>query len=233
MEPDAARSDQLQPAQPLHRRDPGGPAGRPLRRHPAARQLVATRHQRLGRQSAGQRAQRVQPTQRDGAGGAGASPAAIPPATTTARRKAASRGGRRPAAGWPPGWASRSRPPSTDLGYGVGDDVLHDRFGAGVVQDVRPDGDDWEVTVHSSPTSARKLSSPASPTSAASAPRGLELPRVFTAGGRAPLLCSPPWISSNIRASSSSRATACRYPTAKSPSASTKQWPPRSAWARR
>ena len=34
------------------------------------------------------------------------------------------------------------------LGYGVGDDVLHDRFGAGVVQDVRPDGDDWEVTVH-------------------------------------------------------------------------------------
>ena len=38
--------------------------------------------------------------------------------------------------------------PSTDLGYGVGDDVLHDRFGAGVVQDVRPDGDDWEVTVH-------------------------------------------------------------------------------------
>ena len=38
--------------------------------------------------------------------------------------------------------------PSADLGYGVGDDVLHDRFGAGVVQDVRPDGDDWEVTVH-------------------------------------------------------------------------------------
>lgn len=38
--------------------------------------------------------------------------------------------------------------PSPDLGYGVGDDVLHDRFGAGVVQDVRPDGDDWEVTVH-------------------------------------------------------------------------------------
>ena len=38
--------------------------------------------------------------------------------------------------------------PSDDLGYGVGDDVLHDRFGAGVVQDVRPDGDDWEVTVH-------------------------------------------------------------------------------------
>ncbi|WP_419944881.1 ATP-dependent helicase [Candidatus Poriferisodalis sp.] len=38
--------------------------------------------------------------------------------------------------------------PSTDLGYGVGDDVLHARFGAGVVQEVRPDGDDWEVTVH-------------------------------------------------------------------------------------
>ncbi len=38
--------------------------------------------------------------------------------------------------------------PSADLGYGVGDDVLHDRFGAGVVQEVRPDGDDWEVTVH-------------------------------------------------------------------------------------
>ncbi len=38
--------------------------------------------------------------------------------------------------------------PSADLEYGVGDDVLHDRFGAGVVQDVRPDGDDWEVTVH-------------------------------------------------------------------------------------
>jgi len=38
--------------------------------------------------------------------------------------------------------------PSADLGYGVGDDVLHARFGAGVVQEVRPDGDDWEVTVH-------------------------------------------------------------------------------------
>ena len=38
--------------------------------------------------------------------------------------------------------------PSPGLGYGVGDDVLHDRFGAGVVQEVRPDGDDWEVTVH-------------------------------------------------------------------------------------
>ncbi|WP_420625458.1 ATP-dependent helicase [Candidatus Poriferisodalis sp.] len=38
--------------------------------------------------------------------------------------------------------------PSADLGYGVGDDVLHAKFGAGVVQDVRPDGDDWEVTVH-------------------------------------------------------------------------------------
>ena len=38
--------------------------------------------------------------------------------------------------------------PKADLGYGVGDDVLHARFGAGVVQEVRPDGDDWEVTVH-------------------------------------------------------------------------------------
>ena len=38
--------------------------------------------------------------------------------------------------------------PKADLGYGVGDDVLHARFGAGVVQQVRPDGDDWEVTVH-------------------------------------------------------------------------------------
>ncbi len=35
-----------------------------------------------------------------------------------------------------------------NLGYDVGDDVLHARFGAGVVQEVRPDGDDWEVTVH-------------------------------------------------------------------------------------
>ncbi len=38
--------------------------------------------------------------------------------------------------------------PSAELGYGVGDDVLHARFGAGVVQEIRPDGDDWEVTVH-------------------------------------------------------------------------------------
>ncbi|MDE0135330.1 MAG: UvrD-helicase domain-containing protein [Acidimicrobiaceae bacterium] len=38
--------------------------------------------------------------------------------------------------------------PSAHLGYGVGDDVMHDRFGAGVIQEVRPDGDDWEVTVH-------------------------------------------------------------------------------------
>ncbi|WP_419930744.1 ATP-dependent helicase [Candidatus Poriferisodalis sp.] len=38
--------------------------------------------------------------------------------------------------------------PKADLGYGVGDDVLHARFGPGVVQEVRPDGDDWEVTVH-------------------------------------------------------------------------------------
>ena len=38
--------------------------------------------------------------------------------------------------------------PSAGLGYGVGDDVLHAKFGAGVVQEVRPDGDDWEVTVH-------------------------------------------------------------------------------------
>ena len=47
--------------------------------------------------------------------------------------------------------ATRGEPtpaPSADLGYGVGDDVLHARFGAGVVQEVRPDGDDWEVTVH-------------------------------------------------------------------------------------
>ena len=38
--------------------------------------------------------------------------------------------------------------PSAGLGYGVGDDVLHAKFGAGVVQEVRPDSDDWEVTVH-------------------------------------------------------------------------------------
>ena len=38
--------------------------------------------------------------------------------------------------------------PSAGLGYGVGDDVLHAKFGAGVVQEVRPDGDDWEITVH-------------------------------------------------------------------------------------
>ena len=38
--------------------------------------------------------------------------------------------------------------PSEGLGYGVGDDVLHAKFGAGVVQEVRPDGEDWEVTVH-------------------------------------------------------------------------------------
>ena len=38
--------------------------------------------------------------------------------------------------------------PSADLGYAVGDDVRHAKFGAGVVQEMRPDGDDWEVTVH-------------------------------------------------------------------------------------
>ena len=47
--------------------------------------------------------------------------------------------------------------PSADLGYGVGDDVLHARFGAGVVQDVRPDGDDWEVTVHFSDVGTKTL----------------------------------------------------------------------------
>lgn len=47
--------------------------------------------------------------------------------------------------------------PKADLGYGVGDDVLHDRFGAGVVQEVRPDGDDWEVTVHFAGVGAKTL----------------------------------------------------------------------------
>ncbi|WP_419863569.1 ATP-dependent helicase [Candidatus Poriferisodalis sp.] len=47
--------------------------------------------------------------------------------------------------------------PSADLGYGVGDDVLHARFGAGVVQDMRPDGDDWEVTVHFSDVGTKTL----------------------------------------------------------------------------
>ena len=45
--------------------------------------------------------------------------------------------------------ARRGEPtPAPDLGYAVGDDVRHAKFGAGVVQDMRPDGDDWEVTVH-------------------------------------------------------------------------------------
>ncbi len=44
--------------------------------------------------------------------------------------------------------AERSLDPAASLTYGVGDDVRHGTFGAGVVQDIRPDGDDWEVTVH-------------------------------------------------------------------------------------
>ena len=47
--------------------------------------------------------------------------------------------------------------PAEGLGYGVGDDVLHARFGAGVVQEVRPDGDDWEVTVHFADVGAKTL----------------------------------------------------------------------------
>ncbi|WP_419842692.1 ATP-dependent helicase [Candidatus Poriferisodalis sp.] len=56
--------------------------------------------------------------------------------------------------------AARSEPqpsPSVEFAYGIGDDVLHDRFGAGVVLDLRPDGDDWEVTVHFSGVGPKKL----------------------------------------------------------------------------
>ena len=43
------------------------------------------------------------------------------------------------------------------VGYSIGDDVAHPTFGAGVVQELRPDGDDWEVTVHFSGVGTKTL----------------------------------------------------------------------------
>ncbi|WP_423915807.1 ATP-dependent helicase [Candidatus Poriferisodalis sp.] len=91
-----------------------------------------TEHSQLDEaELAAQRQQRTDPARRDDSTSKGRESR-----REEARRRVAARMGEpRPA-------------PSEGLDYGVGDDVLHAKFGAGVVQEVRPDGDDWEVTVH-------------------------------------------------------------------------------------